>query len=43
VSIDQLAGWGLLVFVLLGAAALIGLLTARLFLSATGTRSDRGR
>lgn len=41
--IDWLAlgGWGLLLVVLVVAAVLIGRLTARLFLRATGTRADR--
>ncbi len=36
-----LSGWALLLLALLGAAALIGLLTARLFLRATDARSGR--
>ena len=42
-AIDWLAisGWALLLVALLGAAILIGLLTARLFLRATSTHSQR--
>ncbi len=43
VPIDWLAlsGWGLLLVALVVAAVLIGRLTARLFLRATGTRAER--
>jgi hypothetical protein len=35
------SGWGLLLIVLLGAAVLIGLVAARLFLRATDAQSER--